>query len=137
MITAQGRGDPFQNTGISIHNSRITSAPDLAPVVRAFKTYLGRPWQEYSRTVILRSYLDSLVNPSGWLPWLNTDFAFKTLYYGEYDNFGPGASTRYRVKWPGYHVIKDAKEASKFTVSNLVGGRSWLPSTGVPFTSGL
>ncbi|MCE2055602.1 hypothetical protein HAX54_042991 [Datura stramonium] len=137
VITAQGRGDPFQNTGISIHNSRITAAPDLAPVVRAFKTYLGRPWQEYSRTVILRSYIDTLVNPSGWLPWLNSDFAFKTLYYGEYDNFGPGASTRYRVKWPGYHVITDAKEASKFTVANLVGGRSWLPSTGVPFTSGL
>ncbi|XP_060175276.1 probable pectinesterase/pectinesterase inhibitor 33 [Lycium barbarum] len=137
VITAQGRGDPFQNTGISIHNSRITAAPSLAPVVRAFKTYLGRPWQEFSRTIILRSYIDSVIHPSGWLPWQDSDFAFKTLYFGEYGNFGPGSSTRYRVKWPGYHVITDAKEASKFTVANLVGGRTWLPSTGVPFTSGL
>nr|XP_016465371.1 PREDICTED: probable pectinesterase/pectinesterase inhibitor 33 [Nicotiana tabacum] len=137
VITAQGRGDPFQNTGISIHNSRITASPSLKPVVRAFQTYLGRPWQEYSRTVVMRSYIDGLINPSGWLPWLNSDFAFKTLYYGEHGNWGPGASTRNRVKWPGYHVITNTNEASKFTVANLIGGRSWLPSTGVPFTAGL
>lgn len=67
VITAQGRNDPFQNTGISIHNSQVRAAPDLLPVVKAFKTYLGRPWQQYSRTVFLKSYLDSLISPVGWL----------------------------------------------------------------------
>lgn len=67
VITAQGRNDPFQNTGISIHNSQVRAAPDLLPVVKAFKTYLGRPWQQYSRTVFLESYLDSLISPVGWL----------------------------------------------------------------------
>lgn len=137
VITAQGRADPFQNTGISIHNSRVMAAPDLRPVVRSFNTYLGRPWQKYSRTVFLKSYIDSLLNPAGWLPWEKSNFALDTLYYGEYSNFGPGASTRYRVKWKGYHVIRSANEAARFTVANLIAGRAWLPSTGVPFTAGL
>ncbi|KAG6418137.1 hypothetical protein SASPL_120336 [Salvia splendens] len=69
IITAQGRGDPYQNTGISIHNCRILAAPELKPVVDSVKTYLGRPWQEYSRTVVMKSYLDGLVDPEGWSKW--------------------------------------------------------------------
>ncbi|KAK9293034.1 hypothetical protein L1049_021018 [Liquidambar formosana] len=137
VITAQGRGDPNQNTAISIHNSRILAAPDLKPVVKAFKTYLGRPWQQYSRTVILKTYMDSLVHPMGWSAWDNTNVGLDTLYYGEYKNFGPGSSTRWRVRWRGYHVITSSTVASQFTVGSLIAGQSWLPATGVPFTSGL
>ncbi|XP_050221088.1 probable pectinesterase/pectinesterase inhibitor 17 [Mercurialis annua] len=135
-VTAQGRTDPNQNTGISIHNSRVMAAPDLVPVLSSFQTFLGRPWKLYSRTVYLQTYLDSLVAPAGWLEW-DGDFALKTLYYGEYRNSGPGAPTSGRVKWGGYRVITSATEASKFTVDNFIGGRSWLPATGVPFSSGL
>ncbi|XP_019200356.1 PREDICTED: probable pectinesterase/pectinesterase inhibitor 60 [Ipomoea nil] len=137
VVTAQGRADPFQNTGISIHNSRVMAAPDLKPVVRSYQTYLGRPWQQYSRTVFLKTYLDSLVSPQGWMPWENSKFGLTTLYYGEYRNFGPAASTRSRVKWPGYHIITSSTVASQFTVASLIAGRSWLPSAGVPFTAGL
>ncbi|XP_022738183.1 probable pectinesterase/pectinesterase inhibitor 33 [Durio zibethinus] len=137
MITAQGRDDPYQNTGIAIHNSRILAANDLKPVVRAFSTYLGRPWQKYSRTVVLTTYLDSLVSPEGWSKWGNSNFALDTLYYGEYKNYGPASSTKWRVKWRGFHVITSPSVASLFTVNSLIAGRSWLPATGVPFTSGL
>lgn len=137
IITAQGRNDPFQNTGIVIQNSRVLAATDLLPVVRAFNTYLGRPWQQYSRTVFLKTYLGSLVSPLGWSSWDGSNFAHGTLYYGEYQNFGPASSTRYRVKWPGYHVITSANVASQFTMSRLIAGQSWLPATGVPFTAGL
>ncbi|XP_057964616.1 pectinesterase 2-like [Malania oleifera] len=135
-ITAQGRTDPNQNTGISIHNSRVTAASDLKAVQSSVKTYLGRPWQTYSRTVFMKTYLDGLINPAGWLEW-DGNFALNTLYYGEYMNTGPGSSTANRVKWGGYRVITSASEASKFTVGNFIAGGSWLPSTGVPFTSGL
>ncbi|KAJ8772138.1 hypothetical protein K2173_027315 [Erythroxylum novogranatense] len=137
VITAQGRYDPFQNTGISIHNSKILPAPDLKPVVGSFRTYLGRPWMQYSRTVILKTYIDSFVTPSGWLKWEKGDFALDTLFYAEYQNSGPGASTRFRVKWKGFHVIKSADMASRFTVGSLIGGQSWLPAIGVPFAYGL
>ncbi|XP_077235468.1 plant invertase/pectin methylesterase inhibitor superfamily [Tasmannia lanceolata] len=135
-VTAQGRTDPNQNTGISIHNSRVMAAPDFKPVQGSFQTFLGRPWKEYSRTVYLKTYLDSLINPAGWLEW-SGNFALNTLYYGEYRNIGPGSSTASRVKWGGYHVITSPSEASKFTVGKFISGGSWLPSTGVPFASGL
>ncbi|KAJ6374752.1 hypothetical protein OIU78_030268 [Salix suchowensis] len=137
MITAQGRNDPFQNTGISIHDSRILPAPDLKPVTGVFETYLGRPWMQYSRTVVLQSYIDGFINPAGWSPWLNTNFAQNTLYYGEYKNFGPGSSTKRRVAWKGFHVITSPYVAARFTVRGLIAGQSWLPATKVPFTSGL
>ncbi|KAL6184623.1 hypothetical protein ACLB2K_046024 [Fragaria x ananassa] len=134
-ITAQGRTDPNQNTGTSIQNCTITAADDLASSNFTVKTYLGRPWKEYSRTVYLQNFMDSLIDPAGWLAW-SGDFALSTLYYGEYDNKGPGADTSNRVTWPGYHII-GATDASNFTVSNFVLGDSWLPQTGVPYTGGL
>ncbi|KAL2227195.1 probable pectinesterase/pectinesterase inhibitor 17 [Sesamum indicum] len=135
-ITAQGRTDPNQNTGISIHNSRVMASADLVPVLGSFRSFLGRPWKEYSRTVFMQTYLDSLVDPAGWLEW-DGNFALNTLYYGEYRNTGPGSSTSRRVRWRGYRVITSAAEAGRFTVANFIAGQSWLPATGVPFTAGL
>ncbi|KAJ1383705.1 Pectinesterase, catalytic [Sesbania bispinosa] len=133
-VTAQGRTDPNQNTGIIIHNSKVTGASGFSS--GSVKSYLGRPWQKYSRTVFMKTFLDSLINPAGWLEW-SGNFALDTLYYAEYANTGPGSSTANRVKWKGYHVLTSASDASQFTVGNFIAGNSWLPSTGVPFTSGL
>ncbi|KAF5737753.1 putative Pectinesterase-1 precursor [Tripterygium wilfordii] len=135
-VTAQGRSDQNENTGIVIHNSRIMAAPDLRAVQGSFKTYLGRPWKKYSRTVFVRSFLDGLIDPQGWLPW-SGDFGLSTLYYGEYMNTGSGANTEGRVKWHGFHLITSATEAGKFTVGNFLAGESWIPATRVPFDSGL
>ncbi|NP_001312443.1 pectinesterase 2.1-like [Nicotiana tabacum] len=136
MVTAQGRTDPNQATGTSIQFCDIIASPDLEPVKSEYKTYLGRPWKEYSRTVVMESYLGDLIDPAGWSEW-SGDFALKTLYYGEYMNNGPGAGTSKRVTWPGYHVITDAAEARPFTVAELIQGGSWLSSTGVTFVEGL
>jgi pectinesterase len=136
VYTAQGREDPNQNTGISIQKCKVAAASDLLAVQSSFKTYLGRPWKQYSRTVFMQSELDSVVNPAGWLEW-SGNFALDTLYYGEYQNTGPGASTSNRVKWKGYRVITSASEASTFTVGNFIDGDVWLAGTSVPFTVGL
>lgn len=135
-LTAQGRDDPNQNTGISILNCVIAAAPDLIPVKSSFKTYLGRPWKEYSRTVIMISYIDDLVDPAGWLDW-NGTFALSTLYYGEYENRGPGSETSGRVTWPGYRVIEDSSNASQFTVEAFIQGNEWLKYTDIPFSPDL
>ena len=131
-VTAQGRQDPNENTGIVIHNSRVAAAGDLS----SFKSYLGRPWKKYSRTVFMKSTLDGIIDPAGWLPWQGS-FALSTLYYAEYMNTGAGAGTGGRVNWPGYHVLKSPAEAGKFTVGSFLAGGSWIPGTGVPFDTGL
>nr|KYP74237.1 putative pectinesterase/pectinesterase inhibitor 40 [Cajanus cajan] len=136
LFTAQGREDPNQNTGISILNCKVAAAADLIPVKTSFKSYLGRPWKMYSRTVFLKSYMEDLIEPAGWLEW-NDTFALDTLYYGEYMNRGPGSNTSGRVTWPGYRVINSSTEASQFTVGEFIQGNDWLNSTGIPFFSGL
>ncbi|XP_028184820.1 pectinesterase 2-like [Glycine soja] len=136
MPLTWGRTDPNQNTGICIQNSCVMAAEDLVPMLSSFKTFLGRAWREYSRTVFLQTYLDLLVDPTGWLEWKG-NFALHTLHYREYKNLGPGGSTIGRVKWGSYHAITSATEASKFTVQNFIAGKSCSMATGIPFLFGL
>ncbi|KAM7501198.1 hypothetical protein LguiB_000102 [Lonicera macranthoides] len=132
IFTAQGREDPNQNTGLSILNCKIASASDLIPVQASFRTFLGRPWREYSRTVVIRSYIGDLVDPAGWLEW-SGEFGLNTLYYGEYMNRGPGSNTIARVTWVGYRVINDSAEAAQFSAGNLIQGGDWLNTTSFPY----
>lgn len=102
----------------------------------SYRSYLGRPWKEYSRTVLIECVIDGLIDAEGWVAW-NGNFGLRTLYYGEYMNSGGGASVARRVKWPGFHVIRDAAEAGGFSVANFIAGDLWIPATGVPFTAGV
>ncbi|KDP33950.1 hypothetical protein JCGZ_07521 [Jatropha curcas] len=136
VILANGRSDPGQNTGFSIQNCRITASSDFSPVKHNFKSYLGRPWKQYSRSVIMESNIDDAISSRGWIEWPGAASYGKTLYFAEYANTGPGAQISNRVNWPGFHVI-GADVAVKFTVRNFIAGTSWLPSTGVTFVSDL
>ncbi|KAI9191895.1 hypothetical protein LWI28_015141 [Acer negundo] len=136
MVTAQGRDDPNQNTGIVIQKCRIGGTKDLLEVKDRFATYLGRPWKLYSRTVIMQSDISDVVNPAGWFEW-DGNFALNTLFYREYANTGAGAVTSGRVDWKGFKVFTSAKEAQPFTAGNFISGGSWLGSTGFPYSLGL
>lgn len=136
MVTAQGRTDPNQNTGIVIQKSRIGATSDLRPVQSSFPTYLGRPWKQYSRTVVMQSSITNVIDPAGWFPW-DGNFALDTLYYAEYQNSGAGAGTSGRVKWKGYKVITSSTEAQGFTPGSFIAGGSWLRATTFPFSLGL
>ncbi|KAH9624098.1 hypothetical protein KSS87_018312 [Heliosperma pusillum] len=136
MITAQSKKSPLQNTGISIQMSRIRPSKYLKPVQHLVKTYLGRPWRNYSTTVIMQSNIESHIDPLGWAKW-NDDTDTSLLYYGEYNNTGPGAGTENRVAWSGFHMITDPNVAMNFTVGGLIQGGSWLSSTGVNYIEGL
>jgi pectinesterase len=135
MQTAQGRTDPNQTTGISIQNCTIDAAPDLANDLNSTSSYLGRPWKIYSRTVYMQSYIGNFVDPSGWLEW-NGTLGLDTIFYGEFNNYGPGSITDNRVQWPGYFLLNDT-QAWNFTVLNFTLGNTWLPDTDIPYTEGL
>ncbi|KAJ4789550.1 Pectinesterase [Rhynchospora pubera] len=127
-ITAQSRNNKsVDHSGFSFQDCFIDST---------YPTYLGRPWKPYSRVVFMQSYLGPKVEPAGWLEWPENS-GNDTVFYGEYMNHGPGAELSGRVKWPGYHIIRDQKMASLFTVRRFIDGKSWLPSTGVTFMADL
>ena len=137
-ITAQGRTDPNQNTGTSMQNCWIISSNELGDYTSNYsgiKTYLGRPWKEYSRTIYVQCFMDGLIDAKGWIEW-SGDFALSTLYYAEFANWGPGSNTSNRVTWEGYHHVGE-NDADDFTVHKFIQGDTWLPKTGVPFKAGL
>ncbi|KAK9673962.1 hypothetical protein RND81_12G201800 [Saponaria officinalis] len=136
MVTAQGRTDPNQNTGTSIQYCDIVASADLEPVTAQFPTFLGRPWKNFSRTVVMQSNIGDLIDPAGWSKW-DGDFALDTLYYAEYMNSGPGSDTSMRVNWTGYHILNDPSEAKPFTVGEFIQGQEWLDEAGVTFVEGL
>lgn len=120
MVTAQGRDNP--NEKYRNLDSRIASRGSFPSRVT---------W-----TVILKTDLDGIIHPEGWIEW-DGNFALSTLYYAEYLNAGLGAATANRVKWPGFHVLNNPQQAAPFTVTGFIQGDSWIPATGVPFWLGI
>nr|XP_004287680.2 PREDICTED: pectinesterase [Fragaria vesca subsp. vesca] len=133
-ILASGRSDPGQKTGFSVQNCRIVPGSDLSPIKHSYSSYLGRPWKDYARAVVMQSNIDDVISPRGWVEWPGS--SPKSIYFAEFANVGSGAGVSQRVQWPGFHVI-GADVAVEYTVGNFIAGTSWLPSTGVTFVSGL
>ncbi|XP_065848429.1 probable pectinesterase/pectinesterase inhibitor 12 [Euphorbia lathyris] len=139
VITAQSRESPDQDTGISIQNCTILASDDLYSNSKTVKSYLGRPWRPYSRTVIMESYIDDFIDPTGWSKWSEDvirDGGLDSLYYGEYDNSGGGSVTDGRVDWVGFHVM-DYYDAFNFSVAYFISGDQWLDSTSFPYYDGI
>ncbi|KAL3843506.1 hypothetical protein ACJIZ3_000909 [Penstemon smallii] len=134
IVTAQGRKDIRQPTGLVLQNCTFKADPEYYPLRNKLKSYLGRPWKEYSRTIIMESYIDDLIQPEGWLPW-NEAFALDTLFYTEFNNRGPASSKGERVKWAGLKELP-AKRVERFTAAEFLDGNKWIKHTKVPYESG-
>ncbi|XP_022843895.1 pectinesterase 1-like [Olea europaea var. sylvestris] len=129
-ITAQGKKDPNQNSGMSIQRCTMSPLDNLtAP------TYLGRPWKDFSTTVIMETEIGGFLRPQGWISWVSNVDPPSSIFYAEYRNTGPGSSVANRVKWAGFKPTLTLTEASKYTVQSLIDGASWLPNANVVFES--
>ena len=99
--TPEGR--PY---GYVFDTCRFTS--DCAPET----VYLGRPWRNFAKTVILRSELGAHIKKEGWHDW-NKEEAREQAFYAEYKNYGPGASPETRVSWSHQLTEEEAAEYTK------------------------
>lgn len=131
-ITAQNRDPATGDSGTVIHNCTISATPDRRASGFPVKMYLGRPWSNYSTTIVMQSTLDKLIDPMGWLDWDGRSL-LGTISYAEYNNRGPGANMSDRVHWKGYKVMRSYEEATEFTVRKFINGDTWIPLTGVPY----
>ena len=57
--------------------------------------YLGRPWREHAKTVLLSCFIGPHIKPEGWDDWGKKDFP-RTGFYAEHGCFGPGSGTERR-----------------------------------------
>jgi pectinesterase len=103
-------------------NSRFTSSVGLTGA------YLGRPWKNYSKTVLMDCYESQCISPVGWRAW---NVAAENLIYAEYHCFGPGSDTSKRVSWSRQLT---ESEAAQYTLSNIYSAArsdfypdNWLP----------
>ncbi|XP_031498228.1 putative pectinesterase/pectinesterase inhibitor 28 [Nymphaea colorata] len=135
ICTAQGRKDKRESTLIVLHNCTFTAEPDYYPFKDQLPTYLGRPWKEYSRTIIMQSWMDDIVQPAGWKEWMG-DFGLSTLFYAEFDNRGPGSKLDGRVKWAGVRTLT-AADAAAYAPDAIFQDNEWIKKSGVPYTGGL
>ncbi len=104
--------------GFVFRDSKISGSPEV-------KTYLGRPWRIYAKTVFLRTEMSSVVRPEGWHNW-NKPEAEKTAWYAEFGSTGEGASPKTRVSWA--HALT-ASEAAALTPQMVLGGPDhWNPT---------
>ncbi|VFQ59453.1 unnamed protein product [Cuscuta campestris] len=136
MVTAQGRKDHRGVGGLVLQNCEILPDPALKTVDPPVQVFLGRPWKEFSRTIIMQSYIDGFIAPEGWSPWIGT-FALDTCWYAEYQNRGPGAKLDSRVTWKGYKKNITPQVANQFTAGVFLQGDDWIKPTGIPYESGM
>lgn len=136
MVTAQGREKENMPTGYVLQNCTITGAKDFYAVKDRVKAYLGRPWKDYSRTVVMESQIDDIIVPAGWAEWENSQ-AHKKCSYMEYKNRGSGSNPGGRVKWPGVKTSLPPQQAARFTSAAFIAGDSWVKRAGVPYVSGM
>ncbi|XP_050383844.1 pectinesterase 3 [Argentina anserina] len=132
-ITAQGKKDENQNTGISIQKCTISPLESNMTAL----TYLGRPWKEFSTTVVMQSTIDINLDPLGWKEWVSNVEPPSSIFYAEYQNSGQGSSVDKRVTWAGYIPSLTKEDATRFTVDSFIQGNEWLPQTNVNFENSL
>jgi pectinesterase len=136
IVTAQGRKERHQPSGIVIQNCHIVA--DTHNVKFDNKAYLARPWKNFSRTVFMKTYIGDLIQPDGFMPWHGpngTISGIDTCFYAEFNNKGPGSDKSKRVKWPGIKTLT-SQNASHFLPSMFFHGDDWIKVTKIPYSSG-
>ena len=88
------------------------------------KTYLGRPWRDFSSVVFLNTEMSGVVRPEGWQNW-DLPAREKTARYAEFNSHGPGADIKSRVSWARQI---DRRQAKKITADKILrGADGWNP----------
>lgn len=77
-----------QRYGYVFHRCRFTSR-NLADGC----TYLGRPWRNFAKTVLIDCELGSHIHSDGFHDW-GKQAAHETMLYAEYGSYGPGAGEK-------------------------------------------
>lgn len=108
-------GYPF---GYVFHECCFTSTcPDRS-------VYLGRPWRNFAKTILIDCQLGSHIREEGFHDW-NKKEAHNTVLYGEYHNTGKGASPEKRASF--VRQLTDSEVLGYTKESVLSGIDHWNP----------
>lgn len=107
-----------QEYGYVFADCEFTS-PDCPPA----SVYLGRPWRDYAKTVLIGCALGSHIHPAGFHDW-NKTHARASIFYAEYKSH-PQVSYDTRAEF--VHML-GATDAAHFSRENVLSGTdNWTP----------
>lgn len=86
--------------------------------------YLGRPWREFARVVLLDCHIGGHICEEGWNDW-NKPYAHDTVLFAEYRSTGPSSDMKKRPGWVRELTPAEAAYYTKEKV--LAGDDSWNP----------
>jgi pectinesterase len=78
--------------------------------------YLGRPWRNFAKAVVINSEIDGHIRKEGWHDWNKKD-AWDTMFFAEYGNFGEGA---FNERAPFVKMLTK-EEAGEYTIEKVLG----------------
>ncbi|KAE8713798.1 putative pectinesterase 68 [Hibiscus syriacus] len=110
-IGAHDRNRADEKTGFAFVNCTVTGTGPI---------YVGRAMGQYSRIVYAYTYFDDLVAHGGWDDWGHVNNNNKTVFFGVYKCWGPGAATVSRDR------ELDFETAHPFLAKSFVNGRHWI-----------
>lgn len=82
--------------------------------------FLGRPWREYAKTVLIGCMLGNHISEEGFSKWNNTQ-RHKTCYYAQYNTSGENYDKSKLADWTNVLTEEEAKE---YTLDNIFEG--WI-----------
>ena len=99
-----------QKYGYVFHRCRFTgeNVPDAS-------FYLGRPWREFAKTLLLDCFIGAHIRPEGWDNWGKPDF-MHTGFYAESGCTGPGSDTSGRA----FSHVLTGEEAAAITYEDFL-----------------
>ncbi|KAJ5609834.1 pectinesterase family protein [Penicillium herquei] len=126
-ITLQSRASDKSTGGYIFDQCLFDVAPSATKDLTG-SVFLGRPFAEYALVVVKFSHLSSIVNPSGWEGWSNSDPRTDFVTFAEYKNTGQG----------NWEQNSDAREAVGFaklldsdiySLSAVMASTDWIDMT--------
>ncbi|KAL8464270.1 hypothetical protein ACS0TY_033970 [Phlomoides rotata] len=117
-VTAQGRGSKDENSGFAFVKCSIGGTGRI---------WLGRAWRPFSTAVFAYTTMSDIIAPEGWNDF-NDPTRDQSIFYGEYNCTGDGASTALRA--PYAQKLNDT-QALPFLNVSFIDADQWLQ----PFTT--
>ncbi|KAK4854243.1 hypothetical protein QYF36_021008 [Acer negundo] len=69
VITASGRVEAIEATGIVIQKCKIVAHASLKAAKNSVKSYLSMPWKDLGRSIIMESTIGDFIAPEGYVPF--------------------------------------------------------------------